>query len=441
MPEQTFYHKEDPAHEIRYGGQKNPYKASGTLEDWREKVSRPASGNSRLLFAMSVAFAGPLLDIIHAESGGFSFTSRSSAGKSSAFDLAASVWGSPEKGVLSWNATANAIEALLLMHNDMVLILDEISSVNASEGSKVSYMFANRRGKARMNSDSSLREVATWNAMLLSNGEKSMKAHAAEAGIRLNAGQELRLANIDADAGKGMGILEDTHGMTPEEFLTAIRAAACHNHGTAGPAWIRYIVRYRDAMEKHLSINVEKFSSTLCSGIVSNQVKRKSKQFALVGLAGHYATSAGITGWKKKEAIRAAETCFRNWLEDYGAADKERGNIILQVKRFIEEYKDTRFSHIKDAMLLHQKRAGYTQEFNGAMEYLFYIATFNEEVCKGFDPKIVRQLLASEGLMRIRTSTNKETGKTRQHYEVHATPPGEQQQAFYAIPASILAAC
>ena len=328
------------------------------------------------------------------------------------------------------------------MHNDMVLIMDEISSVDAKDGSQVTYMFANRKGKARINADTSLRDVASWNALMLSNGEKSMKAHAAESGISLNAGQELRLANIDADAGKGMGILDDAHGQKPEEFLSALRAAARRFHGTAGQEWLKYIVAHREWLEKNLSGYIEQTAQHLTEDIadVSNQVRRKAKQFALVGMAGYLATEAGITSWDKGEAAAAIGTCFQSWLDDFGTADKEREIIIAQIRKFLEENKDGRFSPLKETTTLHQKRAGYTHATTDGTEYLCYTTTFDTEACKGLDARIVRQLLAKEGLLRTRTSTNRQTGMPRVHYEVLASPQGEGQQAFYAIKDNIFTA-
>jgi putative DNA primase/helicase len=37
------------------------FRQSGTLEEWQQAIARPAAGNSRLVFAVSMAFVGPLL--------------------------------------------------------------------------------------------------------------------------------------------------------------------------------------------------------------------------------------------------------------------------------------------------------------------------------------------------------------------------------------------
>jgi putative DNA primase/helicase len=56
----------------------------GSLEEWRESVGRMCSGNSRLLFAASCAFAGPLLGLIDAQFGGFHLNGLTSSEKTTA---------------------------------------------------------------------------------------------------------------------------------------------------------------------------------------------------------------------------------------------------------------------------------------------------------------------------------------------------------------------
>jgi len=56
----------------------NTFKTKGKLSDWQANVSMRCIGNSRLIFAISAAFAAPLLDITGMESGGFHYRGDSS---------------------------------------------------------------------------------------------------------------------------------------------------------------------------------------------------------------------------------------------------------------------------------------------------------------------------------------------------------------------------
>ncbi len=106
---------------------------TGSVEDWRRKVGTLAKANSRLVFAISVALAGPLVEPAGEDSGGFHFRGASSSGKTTALKVAASVWGNPSSYCRLWRTTSNGLEGLAAVHNDGLLILDELAQVDPRE--------------------------------------------------------------------------------------------------------------------------------------------------------------------------------------------------------------------------------------------------------------------------------------------------------------------
>src|ERR1017187_7194055 len=83
-----------------WGRVEHHYRQKGTLEQWIEQIGRLCIGNSRLMFAVALAFAGFLLRIIEQESGGFHFQGLSSIGKTTLLRVAGSVLGGGEKGFI-----------------------------------------------------------------------------------------------------------------------------------------------------------------------------------------------------------------------------------------------------------------------------------------------------------------------------------------------------
>ena len=81
------------------------YTRRGTLAGWQAGISARAVGNPMLVLALCTAFAGPVLGIVGADSGGINTIGASSKGKSSMLFAACSVWGGPSYR-RNWRATA-----------------------------------------------------------------------------------------------------------------------------------------------------------------------------------------------------------------------------------------------------------------------------------------------------------------------------------------------
>jgi putative DNA primase/helicase len=143
----------------------------GTLEKWIQDQARLCIGNTRFAFAVSTAFAGPLLAWASGTTGGgFQLTGPTSIGKTTAFLIAASVWGKgtendPESYIQKWRGTSNGFEYLGEQHNDATLILDEMGAIDAAEAGLVAYMLADGAGKNRAGAAGGLRRKPTWRTL------------------------------------------------------------------------------------------------------------------------------------------------------------------------------------------------------------------------------------------------------------------------------------
>ena len=137
--------------------------------------------------------------------------------------MAGSAWGGGESGgyVRSWRATANGLEGVALGHCDALLCLDELAQIAAREAGEVAYMLANGSGKSRSARDGSARRAARWRLLFLSSGEIGLCDKVAEdgRGKRLSAGQQVRVVDIPADPGAGLGLFEELHSFSSAEVL------------------------------------------------------------------------------------------------------------------------------------------------------------------------------------------------------------------------------
>ena len=117
----------------------NTFRLRHDATAWRDRIGALCVGNSRLVFAVACAFAGPLLRPAGMESGGFHIRGDSSSGKTTALRLAASVYGGPSY-MQRWRTTDNALEAIAAQHCDSLLILDELAQVEGKVAGECAYM-------------------------------------------------------------------------------------------------------------------------------------------------------------------------------------------------------------------------------------------------------------------------------------------------------------
>jgi len=392
------------------------YSVAGTADDWRDSVARLAQGNSRLVFALSVAFAGPLANVAGEDSGGFHIRGGTSIGKSTALKAAASVWGDPVAYPRLWRATANGLEGLAALHNDGLLILDELSQIDPKEAGEAAYLLANGQGKTRAARSGTARQAASWRLLFLSAGEESLSALMARIGRKVNAGQEIRLADIEADAGAGLGAFETLNGCaSPAALSLALKDAATRHHGAAGVAWLRAIVNDRDKLADFITGGVRQFVDDNAPAGAAGQVLRVAQRFGLVAVAGELATHYVLTGWPEGEATQAASRCFAAWLDSFGGiGNREDRALLAQVRGFFETHGASRFEDMgatADQRIIN--RAGfYRTGMDGAREFLVLPEAFKRDVCAGFDLKAATRCLLAQGWI-VAGGDNRPTQKPR----------------------------
>ncbi|HCE5647777.1 TPA: DUF927 domain-containing protein, partial [Legionella pneumophila] len=233
---------------------------SGTVDDWRESIGQLASGNSRLIFAISAAFAPALAKIAGEDSGGFHFRGASSSGKSTALKVAASVWGNPQAYCRLWRSTTNGLEGLAALHNDGLLILDELSQMEPKEAGEAAYLLANGQGKTRASRHGTAKPSSRWSLFFLSAGEESLMSLMARAGQKTNAGQEIRLADIEADAGFNMGLFEKIHNqLSPATMALSLKEYSSKYYGAVGMAWLQQVVANQQSIATDIADAVQEF--------------------------------------------------------------------------------------------------------------------------------------------------------------------------------------
>jgi putative DNA primase/helicase len=414
----------------------HPYRQAGTLATWQENVAALCVGNSRLAFAVSCALAAPLIYLAGMESGGIHFRGGSSLGKTTALLVAGSVWGGGGVSgyIRNWRSTGNGLEAVAQAHCDTLLCLDEMGQVDAREAGGIAYMLSNGQGKTRANRTGGRRPAATWRVLFLSTGELSLAEKMREAGQRAKAGQEVRLVDVPADAGHGLGLFKSLHNFgSAAEMADHLRLASQAHYGHAAHAFLEAITHDLPELGKVIRQAIERFMADHCPADADGQVKRVCSRFGLIAAAGELGGAAGVLPWLENEAVNAAGKCFLDWLEERGGTGPSEINKgLAQVRRFFQAHGASRFVPWGDPNRPVINRAGFVEHDEGGAGDAFYVfgEVFRDEVCQGFDPKVLARELISRGLLSPSSAGEPTTNKR--------LPGMNRPQRVYVITSAVL---
>ncbi len=377
------------------------FETSGTLLEWQETIAKYAKNNSRLILALSTAFAAPLLHLVNEESGAIHLVGNSSLGKTTALQVAASVWGA-SSFIKQWRMTCNALEVVAQNHSDCLLPLDELAQADSKAVSDMIYMLANNEGKRRLRSEIILRTQHNWRTLILSTGEIDIATKVAESSKRAFAGMEVRFVSLSANCDGGHGIFEDLNDFNNgEQFSRHLKEATSKYYGTAIQKYLEVLTSDIDAITTQIKQIQQEFKTKYTPEHSSGQIARVASRFGLIAAAGELAIKFGILTLAPGDAIEAIAKCFKAWgNERVNTKDLEQKTAIAQVKNFFEKYGESKFISIGDNSIAKPlDRAGYKQKYENVFHYYVLPEVYKNEICRGLNYKQVSRYLIEQSYL------------------------------------------
>jgi len=416
LPNKIFFKNEHAESMIlQKEGDFAAFRAKGTLKEWQTNVAELCTGNDRLIFALAVAFAPPLLHLMGEESGGFHLIGSSSIGKTLALRVAGSVWGG---GGLSgflrkWRSTINGLESLAQGRCDSLLVLDEIAEISPKDAAMAVYMLANGAGKKRMTKEGTSAPSAEWRIIFLSSGEIGLSNYLARAQEEYHGGQFVRLVEIDADAGQGLGVFNHFGKYKSAALLAdSLRNNCARYYGTAIEAYLTELLKMNNR-EDQLNSCMGGVLASLAPSIKTGQIMRVAKRFGLVAVAGILTARMKILTFSEEQILEAVKACFINWLKSHeNSTDFETEKILSQIRQYLQVNGCAYFPEWdgKSNIVFNGKCSGYKiKHDNGSIEWLILNEVFKNEVCKGLDFRKVIRELKNQQLLKIDRSGKSST--------------------------------
>ena len=298
-----------------YGKDHYRFLSSGTVEQWVEYVAKPCINHSGLELALYAAFSSILIKDMSFNGFGLHFYGDSTSGKTTALNVACSVFGSYERYAIKWNATRVGLENYAYNSNHCLMAVDELTSDIDPRVLGDIYGIIDGVGRARANSNAELRDIKRNQTVMLSTGEKSYEDTAKAVGATIKAGQIVRFIQ-----------LSDLHWTDSQSHALQLTESTSKYHGVAVSTFVDWLITnkpdikalQKSAYETLINHNNAKHTP---------QTGRVAQYFALMQVAGEIAKQAGLLPECNPQAT-IANIYYKHW------------HCYNSVKREIIQYTD-----------------------------------------------------------------------------------------------------
>jgi hypothetical protein len=230
---------------------KGQYFPTGAIEPWLEAMQMiNAEQRPEMDLLVATAFAAPLMKFTGEKGVVISaYSSGTAVHKTSAIKVGQSVWGS-FLGINQLTDTLNSVMAKVRLTRITPTYYDEMkSSLDIKYFAKMLYTFTGGRGKGRLNRNAEIKEVDTWDTLLVGVSNDSLFDHIAQMDQTTDAGVA-RIFEFEVRAPTGTGQLSMG---AAGEILKKLES----NYGHAGARYAEYLGVHVDTLQKRVTDMVD----------------------------------------------------------------------------------------------------------------------------------------------------------------------------------------
>lgn len=305
------------------------FRSSGTLEQWKattEFFNRP--GFELYQFAIGVGFGSPLMSLTAINAAIVHLWSEDSGlGKTTVLHCASGIWGDPMEVMTTENDTVNTRMNRADIYKNIILPLDEITSVKAQELSDMVKAYTHGHQRNRLDRSANVERVRgeAWQQLCLSTGNRDLieVISTVKALPRAEAMRVLGLHVSKADL--------------PAKIETDELALRLKQHyGTACIPYLQYLIKDMDNVRKLFKSTQEKLDAAI--GLTAQE--RFYSAIAACSITGLIiAKRLGLVSFRIAPIVA--------WLIDVMKKTKEEvGTLNFNVEKIINDYLAENYNNI-----------------------------------------------------------------------------------------------
>lgn len=275
------------------------YITKGDRDLWYQTMNVFRNTNKVFRFMMATAFTAPMLNVFQVRSFLVHFWEDSRAGKTASMKCVLSAFGNSEYLMRSFNSTANALEAIASLHNDLLFAIDERQMAKSDEFlNGLIYILGNGKGKDRMKADGTMHEKKEFRTLAISTGEEKMTNDKSFAGV---------ISRILEIKGKPFD---------KEEEASRMYSFTRENYGFAGKEMIEYLQNnYNEFVDKYLDIYKDKRAKYIKAN--PNSISSHVEYIALIETVDEFISEV---------FFKTEKTTFEEFILSSSAKKDEDGN-------------------------------------------------------------------------------------------------------------------
>ena len=232
------------------------YEPRGGLDQWKSVAAFLADQNKSALTAiLAAAFAAPLLKFTGVSGAILSLVSTASgAGKTSALKCSQAVWGSPTQGVNAVDDTHKSVAKKLGFLNNLPSYWDELRGrKTVDDFLTLAFQISQGKERTRLDSSAQIREVATWETMLIVASNESIFEAMSRFGGGSDAGM-MRVFEI---------LIEPFKTNFNNAKLQVMFGTLNENYGQAGRLYAQYLATNAPAVALRVRQKYETLATAL----------------------------------------------------------------------------------------------------------------------------------------------------------------------------------